>query len=136
MRTGLQIYDTNTKTWELGPVMPKYLHRLSGAVVGDKLYVAGYSRANKNCVCAYFIPESTEWKYTAPIGPVHTVDSLQCCHAVNHSGSLWVLYRGAENYWLELEDDGEWSRVSPAIAPVIPDGIGIITAVASAVFEV
>ena len=122
----LQIYDIALNTWELGPDMPEHLLEASAAVIWGKLYIAGISKATKRCVCVYFTPESMEWKYTAPIGPV--VDSLfnPSCYLVKHNKSLWVFYthvRDQKNYWQELQDNGEWSKVSSAVIPQIPNHI-------------
>jgi hypothetical protein len=127
--TCLQVYDTVLETWELGPKVPEYLRMTSGAVVEDKLYIVGKSDATESYVCVYFIPESNEWKYTDAIGPSGEYESWESSfRAVNHNGSLWVLFNNRAGgvittYWYQLGDKRNWSKIPSAVAPGIPDHI-------------
>lgn len=67
--TCLQIYDTMLESRELGPHIPEYLTMASAAVFGGKLCSMKRLETGYNVyVCADFIPEVREWKYTASIG--------------------------------------------------------------------
>ena len=59
-------------------------------------------------------------------------------YLVKHNKSLWVWYTDVslqKNYWQELQDNGEWSRVSSAIALELPNHLaGNVEAVVSVVF--
>ena len=135
----LQIYDTTLNAWELGPDMPEHLHNASAAVVRGKLYIAGRSKTTKSYVCVYFTPESMEWKYTAPVGPVSDGLGGSRVHVVNHNKSLWVLYTNitdSENYWRQLQNDGEWSEVFLASVPELPSHlVRSVRAVVSILFK-
>ena len=86
----IQLYDFDTKTWEMGPRMPERLNRVSGAVVQGEFHVVGKkpgSRQDHWVVCLSFNPKSMAWKCTAPAECVPG-RGLLTCHAVSHRGSL------------------------------------------------
>ena len=137
----IQIYDFDAETWEMGPRMPEKLCRVSGVVVKGDFHVVGKKfgfRGGHSIVCLCFNLESMAWKFTAP-AEYFSDRGILTCHAVNHRGSLFILYenRGTMNFWKKLEKDGKWTKISPEVIPSIPaDVVGCIQTVGSAVFTV
>ena len=136
----LQLYDFDTKTWDMGPRMPERLNRVSGAVVQGEFHVVGRKPGVRpdRIVCLSFNPKSMAWKCTAPAECVPG-RGLLTCHAVSHRGSLWILHedRDSMNFWKKLEKDGSWTKCSSEAVPLIPAHVvGCIRTVGSVVFTV
>ena len=136
----IQLYDFDTKTWDMGPRMPESLNRVSGAVVQGEFHVVGRKPGSwpAQIVCLSFNPKSMAWKCTAPAECVPG-RGLLTCHSVSHRGSLWILHkdRDSMNFWKKLEKYESWTKCSSEAVPLIPAHVvGCIRTVGSVVFAV
>lgn len=131
----LQVYDTASGSWELGPPMPESIDMMSCVTLDKRLYIVG--RARNHIVCVYFCPEAEVWQCTAPISVINNSFVSNTAHyvAATYKGQLLAIlankrfvFRSSESsstFALRLESNEEWSKVPLSDIPELPVDIDV-----------